>query len=79
MLEQLYSEGDLVYYVPDLQRRVYRVKGVPTFQYNDWWYSFHKTGQGGGPGNRTEPKLPQAQLVLANTEGDVFGTRSIYD
>jgi len=77
MIEQLFSEGDLVYYVPDLQRRLYRVSGNPVFENGDWWYRFHKTGQGGHIGYRSEPKLPQSQLVHANAAGDIFGTYSI--
>lgn len=76
-VQQLFQNGDLVAYVPDLERRVYRVKGNPIFQYGDWWYNFHQTAQGGGPGNHSEQRLPQAQLTHANAAGDPWGTRSV--
>lgn len=72
-LEQLYEEGDLVEYVVDTQPRVYKVKGLPIFQYNDWWYNFHPTAQG-NMDNASEPRLPQAQLVKVNVYGKLWGS-----
>jgi hypothetical protein len=68
----LFQDGDLVSYMADLQPRVYRVVGQPEFEYNDWWYRFHHTAQGSMA--KTEPKLPQAQLIRVNYNGDIWGS-----
>lgn len=68
----LFQDGDLVSYNADLQPRVYRVVGEPEFQYNDWWYRFHHTGQGSM--NKSEQRLPQAQLYRVNSQGRVWGS-----
>ena len=71
MLQQLFCPGWLVRYELDLEPRVYRVKSA-TFKNGDWWYKFHKTGQGGL--NESEPELPQGSLYRVNTKGDIWGS-----
>jgi hypothetical protein len=71
-MKKLYGPGYLVTYTLDIEPRIYRVKSW-TFKNGDWWYRFHRTGQG-FDGNWSDPELPQGSLIRVNSRGQIWGT-----